>query len=256
MKDLTKGSELKAIFFFSLPMLIGNVFQQLYNTVDSIIVGNFIGKEALAAVGASFPIIFLLVSLIMGITMGSNIVIAQFYGARDMEGVKKAINTTYVYSFWAGVGISIIGFIVSKPLLILLKTPAEILPQAVTYLHIIFAGLLLAFGYNVISAILRGLGDSKTPLYFLIIATLVNIVLDLVFVVVFNWGVAGAAWATIIAQGVSFIGGLIYLDRTHDLFRFRISEIRFDYEVLKYLSGSDCLPVSSRCLLQPEQWLC
>jgi putative MATE family efflux protein len=233
MKDLTVGNELKVIFFFSLPMLIGNVFQQLYNTVDSIVVGNFLGKEALAAVGASFPVLFLLVSLIMGITMGSTIIIAQFYGAKDMEGVKKAINTTYVYSFWSGLAISIIGFAVSKPFLILLKTPPEVLPQAVTYLHIIFVGILLSFGYNVISAILRGLGDSKTPLYFLIVATLVNIGLDLLFVVVFKWGVAGAAWATIIAQGVSFIGGMIYLDRTHELFKFRLSELRFDPEIFR-----------------------
>jgi putative MATE family efflux protein len=233
MKDLTRGNELKVIFFFSLPMLIGNVFQQLYNTVDSIVVGNFIGKGALAAVGASFPIIFLLVALVMGITMGSTIIIAQYYGARDMEKVKKAIHTTYIYSFWAGLAGSIIGFVLSRPLLLLLKTPEDIMPQAVIYLHIIFVGMLFSFGYNMISAILRGLGDSKTPLFFLIIATLVNIVLDLLFVVVFHWGVAGAAWATIIAQGVSFFGGMIYLNRKHELFAFKLSDIRFDPEIFK-----------------------
>ncbi len=166
MKDLTRGNELKVIFFFSLPMLIGNVFQQLYNTVDSIVVGNFIGKGALAAVGASFPIIFLLVALVMGITMGSTIIIAQYYGARDMEKVKKAIHTTYIYSFWAGLAGSIIGFVLSRPLLLLLKTPEDIMPQAVIYLHIIFVGMLFSFGYNMISAILRGLGTRRPRFFF------------------------------------------------------------------------------------------
>lgn len=235
MKDLTQGSEAKLIFNFALPMLIGNVFQQLYNTVDSIIVGNTIGKEALAAVGASFPIIFLLVALIMGVTMGATILIAQFFGARQMDEVKKTIDTTYLFVFFAALGATAIGLATSGPILRLLKTPAEIFPLAKEYLDIIFAGIIVMFGYNTISAVLRGLGDSLTPLYFLIIATLVNIIFDLVFIKVFHWGVAGAAWATVLAQGISFLLGLVYLHKTHELFTFNPRKMTFNRGI--FLAG-------------------
>lgn len=231
MKDLTQGPEGKLIFNFALPMLIGNVFQQLYNTVDSIIVGNTIGKEALASVGASFPIIFLLISLIMGVTMGATILIAQFFGADKMTEVKKTIDTTYIFIFFAALGTTVIGLAASGPILRLLKTPAEIFPLAKEYLNVIFIGIIVMFGYNSISAVLRGLGDSLTPLYFLIIATLVNIGLDLLFIRTFHWGVAGAAWATVIAQGVSLLLGLIYLRKTHELFTFNLKEMSFDRQL-------------------------
>ncbi|HBG16046.1 MAG TPA: MATE family efflux transporter [Firmicutes bacterium] len=231
MKDLTQGNEGKLIFYFALPMLIGNIFQQLYNTVDSIIVGNTLGKEALAAVGASFPIIFLLVSLIMGIAMGSTILIAQFFGAGKLDEVKKTIDTTYIFIFFSALAATIIGFATSGPILKLLRTPDEVFPMAKTYLDIIFAGIIVMFGFNSISAILRGLGDSKTPLYFLIISTLVNIGLDLLFIKVFNWGVAGAAWATVIAQGVSFLLGAIYLHKTHEFFSFNFKKMAFERQL-------------------------
>ena len=231
MKDLTQGNEGKLIFYFALPMLIGNIFQQLYNTVDSIIVGNTLGKEALAAVGASFPIIFLLVSLIMGIAMGSTILIAQFFGAGKLDEVKKTIDTTYIFIFFSALAATIIGFATSGPILKLLRTPDEVFPMAKTYLDIIFAGIIVMFGFNSISAILRGLGDSKTPLYFLIISTLVNIGLDLLFIKVFNWGVAGAAWATVIAQGVSFLLGAIYLHKTHEFFSFNFNKMAFERQL-------------------------
>jgi len=233
MKDLTNGNEAKLIFYFAVPMLIGNVFQQLYTTVDSVIVGRFIGKEALAAVGASFPIIFLLVSLIMGITMACSILISQYFGAKEMEKVKRTIDTTYIFLFCAAVLITGIGIIFSEPILRLLKTPPAILQLATTYLKIIFAGILATFGFNTISAILRGLGDSKTPLYFLIVSTIINIVLDLVFVLSFKWGVAGAAWATVIAQGVSVIFGLIYLRIQNEIFRFHWNRLTFDFLIFK-----------------------
>lgn len=231
MKDLTKGNEAKLIFYFALPMLIGNVFQQLYNTVDSIVVGRFIGEKALAAVGASFPIMFLLIALIIGITMGTTILIAQYYGAKDFEKVKRTIDTAYIFLFFASIAITIIGLISSGPLLRLLNVPEEIMPQAKAYLNIIFLGMTATFGYNSISGILRGLGDSKTPLYFLIISTVMNIILDLLFVVAFNWGVQGAAWATIIAQAFSFIVSYIYLKKTHELFKFKIKEMVFDKKI-------------------------
>lgn len=167
MKDLTHGNEGRLIFTFAMPMLIGNIFQQFYNTVDSIIVGKAIGKTALGAVGASAPIIFLLVASILGVTMGMTILIAQYYGAKDMERIKRAMDTGYIFIFYSSLAITIVGLILAKPILILLKTPPAVLPSAIVYLRIIFIGTLFSFGYNSISAILRGLGDAKTPLYFL-----------------------------------------------------------------------------------------
>ena len=231
MKDLTKGNEARNILFFALPMLIGNVFQQLYNTVDGIIVGQKLGTQAQAAVGASFPIIFLLVSLLIGVTMGSTILIAQYFGAKDMEKVKITIDTAYIFLFIASTCITIFGIVFSEKLLTMLKVPSDVMPDAKIYLNIMFGGIIAMFGYNSISAVLRGLGDSKTPMIFLIISTFINIGLDLLFILVFNWGIAGAAWATVIAQGVSFIIGIYYLNRTHEVFKLNVLEMRFDKKI-------------------------
>ena len=231
MKDLTTGNEARLIFNFALPMLIGNVFQQLYTSVDGIIVGRVLGKGALAAVGISFPVTFLLISLIMGVAMGTTILIAQYYGAGEMKKVKRTIDTAYIFLAVASLIITVVGLLLSGPILTLLKVPADVYPLAKQYLNIIFIGITAMFGYNSISAILRGLGNSKTPLYFLIIATLMNIGLDLLFIIVFKWGVAGAAWATIIAQAFSFLIGIVYLNRTHELFRFNLREMKFDREI-------------------------
>jgi putative MATE family efflux protein len=233
MKDLTKGNEAKLILVFALPMLIGNIFQQLYNTVDGLIVGNTLGKEAMGAVMLSFPIMFLLLSLVMGITMGSTILLSQYYGAKDMDKVKKTIDTAYIFMFFASIIVTIGGLLLSGPILTLIKTPADIMPQAKAYLDVIFAGMIFMFGYNSISAILRGLGDSKTPLYFIIISTVINIILDYVFILAFHWGVAGAAWATVIAQGISFIFGIYHLNRTHEVLKFNIKSMKFDREIFK-----------------------
>lgn len=233
MRDLTEGNEGKLIFYFTLPMLIGNIFQQLYNTVDSIIVGRTLGKEALGAVGVSFPIIFLLASLIMGITMGSTILIAQYYGAKDMKKLKRTIDTTYIILFVSSLIVTAIGLIFSGWILRVLGTPEEMIKDAQVYLNITFIGIFGMFGYNSISAILRGLGDSKTPLYFLIISTVINIILDLVFILVFHWGVAGAAWATIIAQACSFLFGIYYLNKNHEVLKFNIKTMKFDKNIFK-----------------------
>jgi putative MATE family efflux protein len=233
MKDLTKGNEAKLLFNFALPMLIGNVFQQLYNTVDSMVVGNFLGEKALAAVGISGPIVFLLVALTMGVAMGPMILISQYYGAKDMDKVKRTIDTTYIAVFTISIVLSIVGIILCEPILELLNTPADVLPMAKGYLIIIMAGLAAMFGYNSISAVLRGLGDSKTPLYFLIIATVINTILDIVFVAVFHWGVEGAAWATVIAQAFSFIAGVVYLNKTHEFLKFNIKGMVFDRDIFK-----------------------
>jgi putative MATE family efflux protein len=233
MKDLTNGSERKLIFQFALPMLMGNVFQQLYNIVDSIIVGNFIGKEALAAVGASFPIIFTMIALIIGIASGATIVIAQFFGARDYQTVRKMIDTLLIFLFFASLLVTIIGITFTEQILRIIQLPEDIIPQAKAYLDIYLAGMIVFFGFNGISAILRGLGDSKTPMYFLIISTLLNIGLDLLFVLVFKWGIKGVAIATILSQGIAFISAIIYLNSTHKMIRFRLKNLTFDMGLFK-----------------------
>ena len=234
MKNLTEGSEARGIIGFAVPMLIGNVFQQLYMMVDSIVVGRGVGKEALAAVGASFPIIFLMVSLIIGITMGASIMLAQYFGARDTDKLKKTIDTTVIFLFISAVLATAAGLIFSGPILKALRTPDAVFPLARQYLNVMFAGMVFMFGYNTVSAILRGLGDSKNPLYFLIIASMVNIALDLLFVMVFHWGVAGAAWATVIAQGVSLVVGVIYMQRSpYGYLHVHPKTIRFDREIFR-----------------------
>jgi len=231
MKDLTKGPEGKVILLFTLPMLLGNVFQQLYNVVDSVIVGRFIGKEALAAVGASFPVIFLIVSLIMGFTMGSSVLVSQYFGAGKENKVKQTIETAFITLFFAGIILTILGLLSSSHILKLLNTPSDVFRQARIYLDIIFSGLIFLFGYNSLSAILRGLGDSKTPLYLLIVSTFINIVLDLIFILVFRWGIAGAAIATVLSQAVSFFGAAVYLHKKKGYFTFHPKVIKFNSEI-------------------------
>ncbi len=231
MQDLTQGNEAKRIFFFALPMLIGNVFQQGYNLIDAAIVGNFVGTNALAAVGAAFPILFLVISLVIGITMGMNVVIAQYFGAKDEKRLRAAVDTSFITLLVMGIVLSVVGLLISRPLLLLLATPPEVLDMASVFLTISFAGMLAPTGYNMIASILQGLGDSRTPLYALILSTLVTIGLDLLFVVVFKWGVAGTAAATVIAQGVSFLIVFVYLNRTHEVLRLNLRTIRFDREI-------------------------
>jgi putative MATE family efflux protein len=233
MKDLTTGKEGKLIFQFAAPMLLGNVFQQLFSVVDSIVVGKFIGKEALAAVGASFPVIFIMVSMIIGLVMGTTVVISQYFGAKDFVKVKRAIDTMYIYSSVAGIIATAVGLIISEPLLRLLGLPEDIMPLAVQYLRIYLSGIIIFFGFNGTSAVLRGLGDSRTPLYFLIIATIANIILVLLFVAVFKWGVAGAAYATLIANALAFGLAIYWLNTTHKLIRIAIKGLHFDREIFR-----------------------
>lgn len=231
MNDLTRGNEGKLILRFTMPMLLGNVFQQMYNIVDSLIVGNFLGKQALAAVGASFPIIFTLISLIIGVAIGFTIVIAQYFGAKDYERVKRAIDTMYIFIFIASVVITVLGITFSEDIFRLLKLPEELIPEAKTYLNIYLTGMVFFFGFSGTSAVLRGLGDSKTPLYFLIISSIFNIVFDLLFVLVFKWGIAGVAIATVIAQAGAFVTAIVWLNRTHDLMHFSLFKLGFDREI-------------------------
>ncbi len=233
MKDLTVGNSGRLIFSFAIPMLIGNVFQQFYNIADSIIVGKFIGKEALAAVGASFPLIFMLISFVVGVAMGTTVIISQYFGARDLHNVKRAMDTMYIFLFFASIVVTILGVLFSKPIFRLINLPADIMPQAVTYFNVYLIGIIFFFGFNGTSAILRGLGDSKTPLYFLIISTVTNVLLAVLFVAVFKWGVAGAAFATVISQAGAFITGIIYLNRTHEVVKLSFRNLEFDRAIFK-----------------------
>lgn len=228
MKDLTKGHEAKLLVLFTLPMLLGNVFQQLYNIVDSMVVGNWIGKQALAAVGQSFPVIFVSVALVMGFGMASNILIARYFGAKNLERVKAVMDTTITIMVVFSLITAVTGFFVSPLILRLMGTPLDVFEGANLYLKIIFAGMPAMFGYNALGAIQRGLGDSKTPLYSLIISTIVNIGLDLLFVIAFGWGIAGVAIATVISQVVSLIWTVVYLKKGNPYLEINLFALKFD----------------------------
>lgn len=233
VKDMTQGSAAKLILTFSIPMFIGNIFQQLYNMVDAIVVGRYVGPNALAAVGTSFPIIFLLVSLVLGLTMGSGVVISQFFGAKQIDQVRKAVSTALSFQLVFSIALSVIGLLISRPLLVLLRTPPEIINDSAAYMQIFFGGLVFMFAYNAFAGVLRSLGDSKTPLYFLIISSLINIVLDVYFVVSLGWGVRGVAWATLIAQAVSSVLCVVYVYRRVPLLRFSRADWAFDISIFK-----------------------
>lgn len=233
MRDLSEGIERKQIFYFALPMLLGNLFQQFYNVVDSIIVGNLINKEALAAVGASFPVIFALISFVIGIGSGATIVISQYFGAKQYQNVLRAVDTTYIFMFVISIFVTGVGLLFGESIFRLLALPDELLAPALEYYNIYILGAFVFFGFNTTSSILRGLGDSKTPLYFLIIATVVNIVLDLLFIGYFEWGIAGAAWATVISQAGAFVTAVLYLRKNNQYMRFSLFNLVFDWRIFK-----------------------
>ncbi len=214
-------------------MLAGNVFQQLYNIVDSIVIGRVLGKEALAAVGASFPFIFALISFVVGIAIGSTVIIAQYFGARKMEKVKSAINTLYIFMFFAAMLVTATGIWFAEPIFNLIRLPHDVLPYAVAYFQVYAAGFVFFFGFQGTGAILRGLGDSKTPFYFLGVSTLLNIGFDILFVVYFKWGIHGVAGATVLAQALAFFSIVFYLNRTHPVISFNPFKMKFDYDIFK-----------------------
>jgi putative MATE family efflux protein len=233
MKNLTEGNSGSLIFKFAIPMLIGNVFQQLYNVVDSIIVGRYIGKQALAAVGASFPLIFMMISFVVGVAMGTTIIVSQYFGARDIKMVKRSIETMYIFLFFASIVVTLSGIMLSGPIFRLINLPDDVMPQAIAYFNVYLTGTIFFFGFNGISSVLRGLGDSKTPLYFLIFSTVMNAILVWLFVAVFKWGVAGSAWATVLAQAGAFVTGVIYLNRTHEIVKLNSLKLVFDRAIFR-----------------------
>ena len=216
--DMRVGSPVKQIVRFTIPMLLGNIAQQLYNTVDSIIVGRFVGDNALAAVGSAGPILNLMLVLFMGISVGASIMVSQYFGAMQREDLSRTIGCCITLTGIASLIIMIVGPFLSGPLLRLLNTPESIISWCQSYLTIIFLGIAGGGYYNILSGVLRGLGDSASALYYLLVATGVNIVLDYVFVAKFGMGVAGVAWATIIAQFISAILSLFKLTRMTKIF--------------------------------------
>lgn len=209
--DMTIGNPFKILWTFSLPMLLSSLFQQLYNIVDSIVAGKFIGVNALAAVGASYPITALFIAVAVGSSMGCSVVVAQIFGSKKYTTMKSAISTAIISLTSLSIILTILGSIFCKPLMRLLHTPENIFSDSALYLQIYISGIIFLFLYNTATAIFNGLGDSKTPLYLLIFSSIFNIILDLVFVITFKMGVSGVAWATFIAQGLSSILAIVCL---------------------------------------------
>lgn len=218
--DMTEGSIVKLLVAFSIPLLMGNIFQQLYNTVDSLVVGNFVGKEALAAVGSTGPVINTLITFFGGLSLGATVIISRFFGAHDDEKLHSAIETTMALTFISGIICTFLGIYAAPWLLRFMDTPEDVMPEASTYLRIYFAGVSGLLLYNIGSGILRAVGDTKRPLYFLILSSIMNIVLDLVFVIAFDMGIAGVAYATTISQFVSAILILSLLTKSKENYRF------------------------------------
>ncbi len=224
---LLEGSIWKGVVAFAIPLFLGNLFQQLYNTVDSLIVGNFLGSDALAAVSSSGSLIFLLVGFFNGIAVGAGVVISKYFGARDYENLKKAVHTDVAFGLVSGLLLTVIGMFLAPQILVLMGTPESVLPNSILYFRIYFAGSLAFVMYNIVMGILQAVGDSRHPLYYLIFSSIVNIVLDLLFVGVLRMGVGSAALATAISQAASALLCFIRLVRTNDIYQVKIREIRF-----------------------------
>ncbi len=231
-KDMTTGNIILLLIEFSVPLIIGNLFQMMYNTVDSLVVGNFVGKEALAAVGSTTMIVNMLVFFFNGVSVGAGVVISRYYGAKDQKGLHKAVETTIFVTFVCGVLFTVIGILLVRPMLVFMATPDDVMDAATVYLRIYFAGIIGLLVYNMGSGILRAVGDTRRPLLFLIFTSVVNAILDLVFVVVFHAGIAGVAYATIIAQFISAVMILVLLTRTKDEYRLTWKDLRCDRPIL------------------------
>ncbi len=231
--DMTAGSPMEKIIQFSVPLLLGNILQQLYNTVDSIVVGQYVGSGALAAVGASGPVINLLVSFFLGISVGTGIVISQAYGAKDYPKLKSAAGTVCTITVLTGILLMAAGIPASPLLLKLVNTPVDIMEQSVTYMQITFAGVLFLMLFNMFNGIFQGVGDSVSPFLFLAVSCAINIVLDLVFVACLSWGVAGVAWATLLAQLCSVVFAAFWLARPASPIHINRKDFRISPPLLK-----------------------
>ena len=230
--DMTQGSIFRHLITFAFPLLIGNIFQQLYNTVDTWVVGNYVSNEAFSAVGTVGPVINMLIGIFLGLSSGAGVVISQYYGAKRYDKVRDTVHTSIVMTLILAVLFTIIGIAMIPFVLNFMKTPAEVMPESSAYLTIYFAGIIGLMLYNMGSGILRAVGDSKRPFYFLVVSAVLNIILDLVFVLSLGMGVEGVAYATIISQGVSAMLTMITLFRTDSCIKVEFKYLKLDKEML------------------------
>ena len=231
--DLTEGKVWKVIVRFALPLLVGNLLQQFYNITDSIIVGQFLGKEALAAVSASFFIYYFIISLVIGVGSGTTVVISQLFGAKQYQKVQLAFSSFFIFMLVGGIILSIAVIIFAEPVFRLTNTPEEVIPQAVAYFRIYIGGTFLFVTFNSIISILRGVGESVRPMLFILITTVLNIAFDLLFILVFKWGIEGAARATVVSQGIGMCIALAYVNNTHPLLSIKKQDMLFDWKLFK-----------------------
>ena len=232
---MTEGTIWKSIVAFAIPLFLGNLFQQLYNMADSLIVGNFLGSNALAAVSSSGNLIFLLVGFFNGIAVGAGVVIARYFGAREKESLQRSIHTTIAFGLICGVVLSLVGVIFAPKILILMGTPDEVLPNSTVYFQVYFAGSIFFVMYNIFVGILQAVGDSRHPLYYLIISSITNVILDLILVAGFRFGVGAAALATTISQALSAALCLRQLLRSPEEYRVSLKKIRLDFFMLRQI---------------------
>ena len=232
--QIVDGVIWKQLLIFFFPIVIGTLFQQLYNTVDAIVVGRFVGKQALASVGGSAAVLSnLVIGFFTGLSAGATVIISQYYGAKDSVNLHKGLHTAYAVSLLMSIGVSILGWILTPWMLSVTQTPADVMADSIVYLRIYFLGMTALLIFNIGSGIMRAIGDSRRPLIYLIICCVINIVLDILFVVVFHMGIAGAAYATIISQGVSALLVTFALMRAYPDLKLRLREIRIDLTLLK-----------------------
>lgn len=232
--QITEGVIWKQLLIFFFPIMVGTLFQQLYNTVDAIIVGRFVGKQALASVGGSAAVLTnFVIGFFTGLSAGATVIISQFYGAKNLKQLSKGLHTAYAFSITVSILISVIGWFSTPALLHLLKTPADVIPDSILYLRIYFLGMIFTLTYNMGSSIMRGIGDSRRPLIYLVICCVINIILDILFVIVFHMGIAGAAIATVISQGVSAILVTRSLMKSYGILKLELRDIRFHGALLK-----------------------
>lgn len=230
--DMTVGNPAKNILLFSIPVLLGTLFQQMYNMTDTFIVGQFLGENALAAVGSTGSTVYLVIGFTSGLTQGFSILVAQAFGARKQAEIKRLLAHALALTLIISVSITIPSVLLCKQILLAMNTPENILPLSHSYLKIVFSGILCTMSYNVLASILRAMGDSKTPLYFLIFSSFLNIGLDIFFIVVSGLGTAGVALATVISQGVSAIACFIYLLRSYPLLRLKLKDIKLESKLI------------------------
>ena len=239
--DLTQGGITRTLLAFTLPMIAGAMLQQCYNIADTLIVGRFVGPEALAAVGSAYTLMVFITSILLGLSMGSGTVVSLKYGAGDADGVRRSVGAAFVIVGAATAVLMVLSFLLIDEILILLQVPHDVYAPMRTYLWVIFVGIVFTFLYNFYASLLRAVGDSVTPLWFLAVSAVLNIALDLVFILVFNWGVAGAAWATVASQAVSGVGIMVYTLKSVPVLRLRMADLHPDGKTMKEITSFSTL---------------